>query len=363
VPPTRQQKLLAFSSLAVVAAIGTTAGLMLVGGGSSTPHAATSTSPSPSPSRSPVASPSPSPSPTMPAFDRLALRRAPVPSLCGHPAGTLVDGHLPGTPPGEAGVQLGDTAFGDLDGDGQAEGVAVIGCALGTTVVRTVHVYRNPLAYVARADAGATLGKPIAITGVRVTAGVLEVSARYPDKDDAACCPTGYVVQRFRLQSGTMKLQPPIGGSRTARLTGDGWSTIRVGATYAELARATGLTVTISSLDDPNVDTAPCTYVELGGTFPGFSIVGGAGKVRAVVFSKPGVFSKSGVGVGSTEQQVLTAYGSRAQRVTNQYSPIQDVVVQAGPGHVVRFEFDDQHVVKDMHGGETQFAMLVEGCS
>jgi hypothetical protein len=283
--------------------------------------------------------------------------------LCGHRPGTLVNGHLPGTPPGEAGVELHDTAFGDLNGDGKVEGVAVISCSENNLVVRTVHVYRSPLAYLARVDAGATLGKPIAITDVRVTGGVVEVSARYPDKDDPRCCPTGYVVQRFRLVGAAMKLLPPTGGSRTARLTGDGWSTIRTGATYAELARATGLPVTIVSLDNPDVEAAPCTYVELGGDFPGFSIVGGTGRVRAVVFSKPGVVSRSGMGVGSTEQQVLTAYGARAQRVKNEYSDIQDVVVQAGPNRVVRFEFDEQHKVKDMHGGETDYAMLVEGCA
>jgi hypothetical protein len=291
------------------------------------------------------------------------MRRAPVPSLCGQRAGTLVNGHLPGTPPGEAGVELRQTSFGDLDGDGQAEAVAVLSCTQGSTVVRTVHIYRHPLAYVARVDAGATLGKPISITSVRVTSGLVEVSARYPGKDDQRCCPKGYVVQRFKLQGNLVKLLPPTGGSRTARLTGDGWSTIRAGATYAELARATGLPVTITTLDNPDVDTAPCTYVELGGDFPGFSIVGGTGKVRAVVFSKPGVVSKSGVGVGSTEQQVLAAYGARAQRVRNEYSQIQDVVVQAGTGRILRFEFDEQLVVKDMHGGETDFAMLVEGCA
>jgi hypothetical protein len=291
------------------------------------------------------------------------MRHAPVPALCGHPAGTLVDGHLPGTPPGEAGVALRETAFGDLNGDGLAEAVAVLSCTQGSTVVRTVHVYKNPLGYLARVDAGATLGKPISLTGVRVTNGLVEVSARYPGKDDPRCCPKGYVVQRFKLEGTTMKLQPPTGGSRTARLTGDGWSTIRIGATYAEVARATGLPVTLASIDDPNVETAPCTYVYVGGEFPDFSIVGGQGRVRAVVFSKPGVLSKSGVGVGSTEQQVLTAYGARAQRVSNEYTPIQDVVVQAGAGRVLRFEFDEQHVVKDMHGGETDYAMLVEGCA
>jgi hypothetical protein len=225
-----------------------------------------------------------------------------------------------------------------------------------------VHVYQNPLAYVGRADAGTTLPKPIAITGVKVANGVVEVAARYPGDDDPRCCPKGYVVQRFRLVGTGLKLEPPVGVARTARLTGDGWGTVRVGVTYAELARATGLPVVITSIDDPDVEKAPCTYVQLVGA-DSFGLVGGEGKVRAVTFEKPGVLSKSGVGVGSTEQQVLAVYGSRAQRSPNEYSPIQDVVVAAGTGRVVRFEFDDQHRVGTMHGGETDFALLAEGCA
>jgi hypothetical protein len=365
VPPTRQQKVLAFASLLGAAAIGAAAAVALTSGGSASPRAQGSPSPAPpaSAAPSPTPSPSPSPSPTLPPLDVQALRSAPVPALCGHPAGTLVNGHLPGTPAGEAGVELRQTAFGDLNADGVAEGVAVLSCAQGNTVVRTVHVYRNPLAYVGAVDAGATLKRPIAITGVRVASGMVEVSARYPGEDDPRCCPTGYVVQRFRLDGSTAKLQPPVGVSPAARLTGDGWGTIRAGATYAELARATGLPVTISSLDDPNVDTAPCTYVHLSDGEADFAIMGGEGKVRAVVFSKPGVLSKSGVGVGSTEQQVLAVYGSRATRARNEYTDIQDVIVQAGPGRVVRFEFDDQHRVGQMHGGEASHALLIEGCA
>src|SRR5689334_19447305 len=121
---------------------------MLTHGDSTTPRAAASAAPSPTPSPAPAPVPSPSASPSAAALDALAMRRAPVPSLCGQRAGTLVNGHLPGTPPGEAGVELRQTSFGDLDGDGQAEAVAVLSCTQGSTVVRTVHIYRHPLAYV-----------------------------------------------------------------------------------------------------------------------------------------------------------------------------------------------------------------------
>jgi hypothetical protein len=355
---SRQQGLLGFLALVVAAILGATGALFLSGDHSPPTSAVTSSSPSASPS--PAASPSPSPA--LPALDEQALRSAPVPALCGHPAGTLVDGHLPGTPPGEGGVELRETAFGDLDGDGVAEGVAVIACAQGNSVVRTVHVYKSPLAYVARVDAGATHSSPISITGVLVAGGLVEVSARSFGTDDPRCCPKAYLVQRFRLQGGALKLEPPTGVSRSARLTGDGWGIVRVGATYAELARATGLPVEINSIDDPDVDKAPCTYVGLVGA-GNVGIIGGEGKVRAVVFDRPGVLSKSGVGVGATEQQVLSVYGSRAQRARNEYSQIQDVVVAAGAGRVVRFEFDERHLVSSMHGGETGFALLVEGCA
>lgn len=61
------------------------------------------------------------------------LRNAPVPSVCGHPAGTLVDGKLPDVPEIEGGTWL-DTdpsLIADIDGDGIEEGFAFIGCSYG----------------------------------------------------------------------------------------------------------------------------------------------------------------------------------------------------------------------------------------
>ena len=91
-------------------------------------------------------------------------------------------------------------------------------------------------------------------------------------------------------------------------------------------------------------------------------VVGGAGRVRAVVFGAPGILSKSGVGVGSTEAEVLGTYGS-ASRVPNTYGSVEDVLVPAGAGRSLRFEFDEDRRVCRMHAGETDYALLVEGCA
>lgn len=60
---------------------------------------------------------------------------------------------------------------------------------------------------------------------------------------------------------------------------------------------------------------------------------------------------------------MLAAYGDRAERVQNTYGPIDDVVVAAGNGRIVRFEFDESRVVHSMHAGETEYAALIEGCA
>lgn len=69
------------------------------------------------------------------------LLSAPVPSLCGHPAGTLADGELPGIPEVDGGVWIQtDTSgaippdrivFGDLRGHGALDAAVVVSCYRG----------------------------------------------------------------------------------------------------------------------------------------------------------------------------------------------------------------------------------------
>ncbi len=325
--------------------------------------------PSPSPSLSDVAapasaSPAPPPAPVVVQLDEEALESAPVPSLCGHPAGRLRDGKLPGIPRSAGDVEAVETALVDLDADGLLEGVLMISCSAGNSPSTSVHVYRSGPRLIGEVPIEAGLGSEARVTDIAARRGRVEVSARFQDEQDARCCPSGYVVRSFQLKSGQLKPVAAAGVDRTARVTGDGWGNIRVGESYEQLARATGLPVDVDVIEETtnDYDAEPCTYVSLGGN-DSVLVMGGEGRARAVVFSSPGAKSKSGAGVGSTEDQVLAAYGDRASRVPNTYGPIADVVVSAGNGRIVRFEFNEARVVQTMHAGETEYASLVEGCA
>ncbi len=99
----------------------------------------------------PAAAPDAPPAPTV---DLDALATAPVPSLCEHPEGTLVDGALPGIPPENGFVALRATvepeastdlvATTDLTGDGRPETAAVFACSQGGVNWPNVIVVYDP---------------------------------------------------------------------------------------------------------------------------------------------------------------------------------------------------------------------------
>jgi pimeloyl-ACP methyl ester carboxylesterase len=79
------------------------------------------------------------------------LASAPVPSLCEHPAGTLVNGRLPGIPENQGTVELRPTlaggpgyAFGDLTGDSVRDAAVVVDCDQGGVPwPESVQLYRS----------------------------------------------------------------------------------------------------------------------------------------------------------------------------------------------------------------------------
>ncbi len=145
-----------------------------------------------------------------PALDRNALLSAPVPSLCELPAGTLVDGALPGVAEGDGGVWLYTlewppddqetaerlSALGDVTGDGRRDAVVTIGCYRGGVGwPDTLHVYTDGpthLASVPLADAYVTGWEAReSVTSVRVSDdGTFQADWLTHVPGDAMCCPS-----------------------------------------------------------------------------------------------------------------------------------------------------------------------------
>lgn len=105
-------------------------------------------------------------------------------------------------------IKLFRTATGDLDGDGNGDGVAFIGMNFGGTgtFVSAVPVLnRDGKPVQGRA---AALGDRTRIQAVTVDSGVVTVEMIAHGPNDAACCPTDTVSQRFRLVGDSLTLQP-----------------------------------------------------------------------------------------------------------------------------------------------------------
>lgn len=294
------------------------------------------------------------------------LRSAPVPSLCDHPAGRLVDGRLPGLDPTRGHVALIDSQVADLDGDGRDEGIALLECTYGGNAnYVSVHVYRPGPVHAGRADIDGDReiqrSRGVSLQGVHVVDGVLEVTALDGDTDDPTCCPSVILSRRFALTPTGLTALPARPPGLADPLTPDGWGSIRVGDPYETVALATGWAVDVDGIPDDTVED--CTYATFARAPAEMSGIGGDGRLGALATGDPRVRTPAGVGVGSSEAEVLTAYGSAARHVDNIYSDVDDVVVGPPGGRVLRFQLAEDRRVVYLEAGEEDWALLPEGCA
>lgn len=142
------------------------------------------------------------------SFAASELDNAPVPSLCGHPAGTLVDGVLPGVPENEGGVWLGfngdsKVVKGSIRPGIDGDLAAVLDCNRGGVAWPENIVFydaaHNILGAVDLYDV--TRGGREGVRRLWFSGGALVVEVvNIQRKEDAACCGSGSA--RVRLDLG-----------------------------------------------------------------------------------------------------------------------------------------------------------------
>jgi hypothetical protein len=147
------------------------------------------------------------------------VQTLPVPALCGHPAGNLVGGYLPGIEPNQGYVALAASvdpnrtkdyvSYGDINHDDVADTIVVLKCAdangPGADVVAAYDSQGNALGVISLDQITKQPRNEIYKVGVSKEQGQIEWRTTRPT--DAACCPTvdAYATFTFDPATGGLK--------------------------------------------------------------------------------------------------------------------------------------------------------------
>jgi hypothetical protein len=146
------------------------------------------------------------------------LLSAPVPKLCEHPPGDLVNGRLPVHDSHRGHVDVAKklapsddywVAFGDLTGDGVADGVLVTACSAGGVPwPATVQLYSAGPTRLGGVDlSDLTHGGSEIVTGLSIAGGMVHVSWITQGPNEPACCGTVQMAGDLRWDSAKVVAQ------------------------------------------------------------------------------------------------------------------------------------------------------------
>ncbi len=140
--------------------------------------------------------------------------------------------------------------------------------------------------------------------------------------------------------------------SPSSRLRVDGIGPVRVGMSLDQARAAAGIPLEL-------VRTEHCQSLRPSAASPFVTLIATAGDAVDVVTVGPQVATVSGIRIGSTEQQVLAAYGDRAQ-VVNPGEPLHRIVYRAADPSLQRyalvFEISDGKVASMRAGTDAVLA-------
>ncbi|OZC59779.1 hypothetical protein CH267_06740 [Rhodococcus sp. 06-621-2] len=159
-----------------------------------------------------------------PGLQRSQLLTVPVPELCGHEPGRLVNGTMPLINPIDGYVSIAPsnidrtsdellTAVGDLTGDGVADGAIVTECtAGGVGWPATVQLYTEGPTLLGGVDLGDITGGREYVRSFRITDGVVRVQWMTNSETDFACCPSVPVQADLRWDGTDVLLENMVRG-------------------------------------------------------------------------------------------------------------------------------------------------------
>lgn len=158
-------------------------------------------------------------------------------------------------------------------------------------------------------------------------------------------------------------------------ITAEGWNTLRVGMTRAEVTAAVGATATPGAVGGP--DPAACDLFHPANAPEGMLVMIQQDVLTSIILRNNSVLrTDRGFGVGSTAAEIKTAYGASAVSEPHKYVEGAEYITiwsAGGPtaaapfvedpnARGIRYETNAQGVVTAVHAGGPSI-QNVEGCS
>lgn len=244
----------------------------------------------------------------------------------------------------------------DLDEDGIPERVVLASCRAVEADGGGGDSQRSVVALTASTDGLVQLGGPLPARALHdVDASLVAERSRTVD-GRRVTTHTPLTVIEGRLTEGGTGL--PLTVSDPALPMGLGG--LEIGASYPLLASNVGRSVTV--LDDGSGDE--CVVVVLEGAVDGVRGLGGDGTLASVEVTNPAIRTDTGLGLGSTEDEVRAAYGEHLERARDPGVPGREFLVATPPdtdGLIAVFEVSDGKVV-NYRVGEPGWASALDGC-
>jgi hypothetical protein len=145
------------------------------------------------------------------------LMSAPVPELCRHQAGNLVNGRLPQQDPSQGYVMITHqpgtdspmVAFGDLNGDGVNDGAMVTACtAGGVGWPATIQLYTAGPTRLGGVDlSNVTHGGRESVTDISISDAAVHVSWLTQGPGEPACCGTVKMAGDMRVKGSDVVME------------------------------------------------------------------------------------------------------------------------------------------------------------
>lgn len=277
----------------------------------------------------------------------------------------LVDGEVPGIPVGAIGLTVPPSAIGDFDGDGVDDGAINVSCnAGGTAVEQDVVVYTAARGLIGglpfdavRASENRT---PIIGPGaMSVNDGVLQVHWIAGTPNDPRCCGSIDVTGRFRVTRNRIKAVDQRLLKADSVVTTDGYGAVTFGMTLSEAEVASGLPWRyLSGLDNHS----GCSDYVPEGAPNGVSFMVIDEVIARVDVTSPAIRTKSGLGIGTSQADILRRFPSAAV-TPHAYNPGGNyvAVTDRATGNKVVFVTDGR-TVTDYHAGRSPEVEYIEGC-